>query len=143
MLEVDGIDQKPEAPQPEQKKERPTKDYKVVVEQEEFDRNLQKARLKEKVTEIERKKIDLRLATNIHKSNAYKKFLLGIVIIFFALRSFFEAKEEMRLFQVGDDEWVYELITHRKILSREGILTILGLIAVFTLIYYIRKGKKK
>lgn len=88
MLEVEKNDQKSTPTEIPEKEENVPKQFKVIVEQDEFRKNLERHRLTEKINNIEKQKIDIKVSVKKIKQQAYLKILAGILIVFYAIRMY-------------------------------------------------------
>lgn len=119
-------------------------DFKIVVEKNEFKKNLEKHKSMEKIETIEKQKIELNLHFKTLKKQAYIKIALGIFIVILTLNKFlFSTYSKDGLEQSADGSWNYVVIHNISRMTKSNYF-ILGILATFfTYLYFSEKNKEK
>ena len=139
MLEIKEQDKEKKI-EPTAPHEPKLKDLKVIIENEEFERNLNKSKLKDSIVDIEKKKVELKEGIKIHKNHARLWFMIGAIII---IMTFVRYKEQKLISSTFDGIHNYRTV-EEKVMTGKNYLIIIGLIVIFGIQYYAsNKGKKK
>lgn len=118
------------------------KDFKIVVEKDEFKKNLEKHKSMEKIEVIEKQKIELNLHFKTLKRDAYIKIALGILIITLVLNKYlFSTYSGEGIVQNADGSADNIVIRNISQMTKSNYL-ILGIIAIFFIYLYITENKK-
>ncbi len=121
-----------------QPKEKIPKDYKVIVPKDDFQNNLKRHKLTEKIDEIEKHKIDLKLEALDARKRGIIWITLGIVIIVVSLRNFlfyFEKESHVS----GDTRYVNYI---RQTMTPSSWLVLAFITGLSLYLYHHKKGKK-
>ena len=151
MLEIKGGDKKSPGignsaksipPHTKEEFKRP-KDFKVVIEKDEFSKNLERHHLTEKVTTIEKQKVDIALDVSEIKKRAWAQIAIGVVIIIFSLKRFFIRHDVSKTTYMDGEEdvTVYSGTISEMTPFNYVIFVLLALL--FSYLYFSGKKKKE
>lgn len=135
---LEGIGKNPETSKEDtiqDTKSRP-KDVQVVVPQDAFEQNLKKHKLTEKISDIEKQKIDIKIQINKARLRAMTWITLGVFFIAIAFNKF--GKRTITRTEVGETEGTH--FVNETVMSSTNYLIVGVLVLVFY--FYNRKGKK-
>ena len=124
------------------------RDFKVIIDQKDFDQNLKKHQLKNQKEEIKKQKIELKETIKTLKGQAYIQIAIGLAMTILGTINLFKDRTtttigEMK--KIGDSTPYYEkTITTKKVfLNRENYIHLLSLLVGLYLLYNRPKIKKK
>ena len=124
------------------------RDFKVIIDQKDFDQNLKKHQLKNQKEEIKKQKIELKETIKTLKGQAYIQIAIGLAMTILGTINLFKDRTtttigEMK--KIGDSTPYYEkTITTKKVfLNRENYIHLLSLLVGLYLIYNKTKNKKE
>ena len=120
------------------------KDFKVVVKNDEFEKNLQKHSLFEKVTTLEKKKVEIGINIAGMKTRAWAKIAIGVIIVIAGLRKFIFAQEvSSRVYFDATNEDVTEITKFLPTMTPINYIILGLLVLLFGYLYYSGKNKEK
>jgi hypothetical protein len=119
------------------------KQFKVIIEEDEFKKNLEQHRLTEKIKTIEKQKIDIKINVQLIKKYAYLKIGIGILIILVAFNKYYALKEiKSEVVKVNGG---YDFVTYANVneMTSSNYVILILLISLFTYLYFSGKNKGK
>jgi hypothetical protein len=145
MLEVEKNDLRdtPKEVPEEIKGIKSPKQFKVVVETDEFRKNLEQHRLTEKIKIIEKQKINIKVDVKRIKQQAYLKILAGALIVFYSLNRYIFPRFMSSKIEMRDNEVVDLRLYKDSQMTSENYIIIGGLVIFFIYLYISDKNKGK
>lgn len=144
MLEVkDGTGKNTAADKPSVEIVNAPQQFKVVIEEDEFKKNLEQHRLKEKIKTIEKQKIDIKMNIKNIKNWGYLQIAVGLIIILFALKKYLIPQViDQKYVQNADGVDLLTTMQDKEMTSLNyGILVVL--VSIFGYLYFSGKNKGK
>ena len=124
------------------------RDFKVVIDQKDFDQNLKKHQLKNQKEEIKKQKIELKETIKTLKGQAYIQIAIGLAMTILGAINLLKDRTTTTIGEIqniGDGTPYYEktIETKKVFLNRENYIHLLTLFVGIYLLYNRPKIKKK
>ena len=122
------------------------RDFKVIIDQKDFDQNLKKHKLKIHKEDIKKEKVEIKKTIKELKKLAYLQIAFGVILTLFGIFKMFESKtlnSSTRFFGTSGGHTRYEINVEKSdvYLDRGNYLHLLSIIAGLYLVFKKKKGR--